>query len=249
MLIMLRKSERRLQKQRASQWKYGSSSWPFSSSASAEKPDPATAMQDIASRSELPYYMLMAGNDEGPRSLIATNWNPKLLLACTNQSMLFRNRLVEELGAQLLPAVDVQGLLFTRKNGEQASLLYENAVANGIRETVGLRVIYSKSLAYIALLSAPKLPEVDFAAIMFDLVRLADDLGRDGIGTNQLPTLTPRELECLKWIAAGKNSSEVGTILDISAHTVNGYMKNVFAKLGVVNRMQAVGIACQLNLI
>ncbi|HVW52726.1 MAG TPA: LuxR C-terminal-related transcriptional regulator [Trinickia sp.] len=34
------------------------------------------------------------------------------------------------------------------------------------------------------------------------------------------PRLTPRELECLKWIAAGKSSWEISHIIGISEHGV-----------------------------
>ncbi|MFS2150655.1 helix-turn-helix transcriptional regulator [Rhizobium sp. Rhizsp42] len=211
--------------------------------------DPDNAMNDIASRFDFQHYLLLAGNDDGPRTVIATNWHPKLLSAYDRQSLIFRSRFVAELRGQLMPVVDLKGQMFERESGERASSLLEAARAIGIKETLGLRVIYSKHVIYTALLSAPKLPSVDLPAFMFDLIGAMSSFGRDGVGANPSPILTPRERECLRWIAAGKNSSEVGAILDISAHTVNSYMKNVISKLGVVNRAQAVGIAFDLSLI
>ncbi|WP_168253922.1 helix-turn-helix transcriptional regulator [Rhizobium leguminosarum] len=215
----------------------------------AEVSEPDTAMSDIARSSDFQNYLLMVGSDEGPRTLIASNWQPKLLSAYTNQSLLFRNQFVAKLKGQLLPAIDLQSLIFARENGERASLLTEAARASGISETLGLRVMYSKDIVYTALLSAPKLPAVDFPAILFALVGAINSFGQSGVGSSPSPMLTPRELECLKWIAAGKSSRDVGAILDISAHTVNDYMKSVFSKLGAANRVQAVGIAYRVNLI
>jgi DNA-binding CsgD family transcriptional regulator len=52
--------------------------------------------------------------------------------------------------------------------------------------------------------------------------------------------LSPREAECLHWIAEGKTDAEAGKILDISARTVRFHMNNAKRKLGVTSRIQAV---------
>ena len=55
--------------------------------------------------------------------------------------------------------------------------------------------------------------------------------------------LSGRERECLKWAAAGKSSWEISRILGLSENTVTGYFKAATAKLGCVNRTQAVAEA------
>jgi DNA-binding CsgD family transcriptional regulator len=52
--------------------------------------------------------------------------------------------------------------------------------------------------------------------------------------------LTPREAECLRWVAEGKTDIEVGVILKISPRTVRFHMNNAKLKLGVATRIQAV---------
>lgn len=52
--------------------------------------------------------------------------------------------------------------------------------------------------------------------------------------------LTARELECLKWVAAGKSSWEVSRILGRSEATVNFHMANIMRKFDVSTRQQAV---------
>jgi DNA-binding CsgD family transcriptional regulator len=52
--------------------------------------------------------------------------------------------------------------------------------------------------------------------------------------------LSPRESECLRWIADGKTDFEVGKILSISPRTVRFHISNAKAKLGVATRIQAV---------
>jgi LuxR family transcriptional regulator len=53
----------------------------------------------------------------------------------------------------------------------------------------------------------------------------------------------------LRWTAAGKTSSEVGTILGISARTVNYHIASILLKLEAVNKTQAVVKAVMLNLL
>jgi len=52
--------------------------------------------------------------------------------------------------------------------------------------------------------------------------------------------LTERELEVLRAVAYGKTNKEVGERLCISPHTVQVHLRNIFGKLGVKNRIQAV---------
>jgi LuxR family transcriptional regulator, quorum-sensing system regulator BjaR1 len=61
--------------------------------------------------------------------------------------------------------------------------------------------------------------------------------------------LAQREIDCLQWSAAGKTSVETGTILGLSPHTVNQHLASAGAKLGAVNRTQAVAKAVRLGLI
>jgi DNA-binding CsgD family transcriptional regulator len=55
--------------------------------------------------------------------------------------------------------------------------------------------------------------------------------------------LTPRERECLQWVAAGKTDWEISQILSISEQTVHGYVQNALTKLGARTRAQAVALA------
>ena len=49
-----------------------------------------------------------------------------------------------------------------------------------------------------------------------------------------------RELQCLQWIAAGKNTPEIAIILDLAPSTVRWYVKQLMMKLHVTTRAQAV---------
>lgn len=51
--------------------------------------------------------------------------------------------------------------------------------------------------------------------------------------------LTPRELEVLQWICAGKSNPEIGIILHASPRTVQKHVEHILAKLNVENRQAA----------
>jgi DNA-binding NarL/FixJ family response regulator len=54
------------------------------------------------------------------------------------------------------------------------------------------------------------------------------------------PDLTDREREVLELIALGENNQEIAQHLYISAKTVSNHISNIFGKLQVVDRGQAI---------
>jgi len=61
--------------------------------------------------------------------------------------------------------------------------------------------------------------------------------------------LTQRERQILAWVREGKNNSEIGEALSISALTVKNHVQNVLRKLEASNRTQAVAKATSLGLL
>jgi LuxR family transcriptional regulator, quorum-sensing system regulator CinR len=84
------------------------------------------------------------------------------------------------------------------------------------------------------------------------LIQIANRLHRrviaDLFGEDR-PHLTPRELECLRWIALGKGTTEIAAILQISPHTTRDHLKSVHYKLDCVTSAQAVTKAVKLGLL
>lgn len=79
-----------------------------------------------------------------------------------------------------------------------------------------------------------------------------DSLNRISLKNKEIKktlSLTKRELECLTWIADGKTSGEISTILKISESTVIFHIKNIIKKLEVNNRTQAISKAMLLGLL
>lgn len=61
--------------------------------------------------------------------------------------------------------------------------------------------------------------------------------------------LSPRERECLQWIAEGKTYWECAMILGLSEHTVRCYLESARHKLGAANNTHAVNKAGKANLL
>lgn len=80
-------------------------------------------------------------------------------------------------------------------------------------------------------------------AVFSAVARLrAEDSGR-------IPSISKRELECLKLTANGLTSEEIASRLNLSVHTANQYLTNTTQKLNAVNRMHAVAKGLRLGLI
>ena len=56
----------------------------------------------------------------------------------------------------------------------------------------------------------------------------------------QIPELTRRETEILNMVASGAKNSEIASKLYISHHTVRTHLFNIYKKIGVPNRFQAI---------
>jgi len=88
-----------------------------------------------------------------------------------------------------------------------------------------------------ARLTVRYLADGTFAALLFDEHVL--DLSADRLASFGL---TPRETEVLRWLAQGKSSSEIASILHISARTVSKHLERVYLRLGVENRHAAIAL-------
>ena len=63
------------------------------------------------------------------------------------------------------------------------------------------------------------------------------------------PRLTPTEAKVLSLVGEGLSSVEVGTRLTVSRRTVDFHLANIFDKLQVNNRIQAIRAAERLGLL
>jgi LuxR family quorum sensing-dependent transcriptional regulator len=61
--------------------------------------------------------------------------------------------------------------------------------------------------------------------------------------------LTGREVDCLKWSAAGKTATEISAITGVAPRTVEHHLERAAAKLNAVNKTQAVAKAIRQRII
>ncbi len=93
------------------------------------------------------------------------------------------------------------------------------------------------------------------------VVRLGSDAvsGRGAVGrrqsgeargtTDTALRLTPREQDCLTWVALGKSAEEIAVILGLSVHTVRFHLRRAMARLETRTQAQAVAVALRAGLI
>jgi len=82
-----------------------------------------------------------------------------------------------------------------------------------------------------------------------DYARVPDDDDAPEQGASAPVHLTPRELECLRWVSVGKTAWETATIIGRSSRTVEFHLINAGRKLGAINKVHAVVLAVRLGLI
>ncbi len=79
--------------------------------------------------------------------------------------------------------------------------------------------------------------------------RLLSRFGRQGRNTTRYNTLTTRELEVLRLLARGLRNKEIAARLYVSERTVNFHLANIYQKLNVSGRTEALSKALEQGLI
>lgn len=74
-------------------------------------------------------------------------------------------------------------------------------------------------------------------------------LRRNGVDTSEALVVSARELDCLRWMAAGKSAWEASVILGISERTVRFHLNSAREKLNCTTTTQAVAKAVAQQLI
>ena len=96
--------------------------------------------------------------------------------------------------------------------------------------------------------------ELEAARAVFEQLGAAPDLARiDSLAKGTSPGrphgLTPRELQVLLLVAAGKTNKAIATELFLSEKTVDRHVSNIFNKLDVPSRAAATAYAYKHKLI
>lgn len=193
-----------------------------------------------------------ADSPEFASNLIVCTWPDELRLAYEAAEVYAGSQIVARMKQSVLPVYSEENL-FLGTAGSEA----RHPVAPHFQQfNLGASLSYSlndrNQTQYILVFSgretAPS--RQDIAELQLSAMELLD-AGVEALVPRLGPKekLSAREVECLRWSAAGKSSDEIAIILDISSHTVVSYLKSAMRKLEAVNRMQAVARACRYRLL
>jgi LuxR family maltose regulon positive regulatory protein len=138
--------------------------------------------------------------------------------------------------------------------GDSASSLAALRRALQIAAPVGVaRIFMTEGEEFIQLLQTARSkwdsPElIDFTDHLLGKARA--HVLKPQVLTQDLPeSLSPRELEVLRLLPTGLTAEELAEELIISVNTVRSHLKNIYAKLGVHSRHEAVARANELDLL
>ncbi len=183
--------------------------------------------------------------------LVLSNWPADLVRQYDQSEAFAASPVVERLRQTRLPVYGDATLLLPA--GQPADPALHAAFSTlGIASVFAVMMQTADDQGFIFTLAGSRaLPEMDeVPRLYFALLQIMDRYERTM--TSRAATterLSMREVECLRWAAAGKSSDEIAIILGISAYTVSSYFKTATRKLGAVNRMQAIARAIRLKLL
>jgi ATP/maltotriose-dependent transcriptional regulator MalT len=95
--------------------------------------------------------------------------------------------------------------------------------------------------------------ELEAARAAFEDLGAEPDLARLDAPAASAPVdrhgLSPRELEVLRLVAAGRTNRQIASALVVSEHTVARHLQNIYGKLGVSSRTAATAFAFERHLV
>jgi LuxR family transcriptional regulator, maltose regulon positive regulatory protein len=146
--------------------------------------------------------------------------------------------------ALILQALALQG----KKETEQALAALERALALAQPEGY-VRIFLDEGEAMTRLLCQAQSRQVGggYAAVLLSRIGKTPTMTQPSMQLLSEP-LTAREMEVLKLIEAGCSNQDIAGQLFISMPTVKRHISNIYAKLGVESRTQAVAIGKELKI-
>jgi DNA-binding CsgD family transcriptional regulator len=202
-------------------------------------------------------YFLFAVFPRGDRTAflgncIASNWPQELVNFYEGCDVFHHSILVARLKRTVMPVFYAEGAFASSAANRESRRLNAFFCEHGLDNTFAFTLHDADLRQYVFAYSgrrAMPLPSQEME-IFYRSMEILDGFiqqGSERDGPSE--SLSRREIECLRWSAAGKSSEEIAIILELSAHTVAGYLKSAMRKLDSVNRMQAVARAYRFRLL
>ncbi|TAX31374.1 helix-turn-helix transcriptional regulator [Rhizobium leguminosarum] len=183
---------------------------------------------------------------------LISNWPQSLVGFYEAADLFYCSRLVTAMKRTILPIFCKEGSFAGSAANQENRRLNTLFQMHGLKNTFAFALHDADLKQYIFAFSGdcPMPMREQATGLLYGCMELLDKVSRNGnLEDGPSETLTRREIECLRWSAAGKSSDEIAIILDLSSHTVAGYLKSATRKLDSVNRMQAVARAFRYRLL
>ena len=181
--------------------------------------------------------------------LLLTNWDEAFRKTYERLGLTRYSLVLRALRADPLPFVwDIETLYGYEPDdpSPQARLLFGAGWLGGAYLPVHGLTAFGGAVAFAG--ARVPLNEDEAAELHFAAFALFGMLAATRFAENQRNNpLTQRERDCLKLAMLGKTSSEIGTILKLSEHTVSQYLASATRKVNASNRTHAVALAAQLG--
>lgn len=183
---------------------------------------------------------------------IASNWPQELVDFYEDCDVFYHSNLVARLKRTIMPVFSAEGTFASsaanRENRRLNALFCEHGLDNTFAFALHDADLRQYIFAYSGRRGMP--PRAQEMEIFYRSMETLDGFSQQSDEKDgPSESLSRREVECLRWSAAGKSSEEIAIILELSAHTVAGYLKSAMRKLDSVNRMQAVARAYRFRLL
>jgi DNA-binding CsgD family transcriptional regulator len=212
-------------------------------------------LEKMAKAAGFNYYLLSAF-PRGDRTTfvencLASNWPHSMAGFYQESDLFYCSKLVTTLKRTIMPVfcgeVPFAGSAANQENRRLTALFQ----MHGLENTSAFTLHDADLKQYIFAFSGdrPALTRDETMPLIFAAMEFLDVFARQHAKEGPSESLSRREVECLRWSAAGKSSDEIAIILDLSSHTVVGYLKSAMRKLDSVNRMQAVARAFRYRLL
>jgi DNA-binding CsgD family transcriptional regulator len=223
-------------------------------------PEPLTTHAELlggaVARAGFDYYLMARfprGDSVGfADNQIACNWPQELVEHYSSSDVFHCSRLVSALKYTNMPVFCEGGGFASAAANHESRALTGWFMDRGLRTTFAFSLHDAALRHYIFAFSGKraKLSDRESMELVYGAMQILHAFARDlDDGDGPAEQLSKREIECLRWSAAGKSSEEIAIILDLSSHTVASYLKSAMRKLDSVNRMQAVARAFRYRLI
>jgi LuxR family maltose regulon positive regulatory protein len=210
-----------------------------------EKPSQRIQKRGLKIKDEIPYqreseYLLLL------RVLLARGDHEAAIIL--SNRLLQQAETIGQMGLRIEVLI-LQALAFQgKKETEQALVALERALALGQPEGY-VRLFLDEGEAMTRLLCQAQSRQIgsSYAAVLLSKIGKISAMTQPSMRLLIEP-LTTREVEVLKLIEAGRSNEEISEQLVISIATVKRHISNIYAKLGVKSRTQAIAIGKELKL-